>query len=393
MVARFYICYYNLEGFLIELKDVIKSYNDENIIVDNLSFKINEGELIVLIGESGCGKSTILKMINRLIEPNSGNIFIEGKNVKDFKKTELRRKIGYVIQQIGLMPHLTVAQNIAVIPKLEKKDAEYIKNKTIELMELVDLPYEEYKDRYPRELSGGQQQRVGVARALSNEPDIILMDEPFSALDPITSKQLQLELLKIQDTYHKTIVFVTHNIDEAFKLGDRIAILQEGKIIQYDTPEEILKHPINEFVENFIGKNRLWKTPDMLRASDVMDTHFIKISAGRSLPYAVELAKESGAKRLIVVEHRKDAKSKCLGLVRTSKLRKITDKTTKMSDIMNNDEESVPYDMSLFDVLNLRQEKGYKYTPVVDEQGFFVGLITNTSILKVVSDIIPEVED
>lgn len=393
MVARFHRCYYNLEGFLIELKNVIKSYNEENIIVDDLSFKINDGELIVLIGESGCGKSTILKMINRLIEPNSGDIIIEGKNVKEFKKTELRRKIGYVIQQIGLMPHLTVAQNIAVIPKLEKKDAEYIKNKTMELMELVDLPYEEYKDRYPRELSGGQQQRVGVARALSNEPDIILMDEPFSALDPITSKQLQLELLKIHDTYRKTIVFVTHNIDEAFKLGDRIAILQDGKIIQYDTPEEILKNPVNEFVENFIGKNRLWKTPDMLRASDVMDTNFVKISAGRSLPYALELAKESGAKRLIVVEKRKDIKNICLGMVSTSKLRKLTDKTTKMSDIMTNDEESVPHDMSLFDVLNLRQEKAYRYTPVVDEQGYIVGLITNTSILKVVSDIIPEVED
>ncbi len=178
----------------------------------------------------------------------------------------MRRNIGYVIQNVGLLPHLTIEKNIATVPRLCKKDPEAIHRKVHELMDLVELPYDSYATRYPRELSGGQQQRVGVARALANDPDVILMDEPFSALDPITREQLQNELLKLQQELHKTIVFVTHDIDEALKLGDRIAVMSDGKILQYDSPENILKHPVNAFVENFVGKDRLWKTPEMMKA-------------------------------------------------------------------------------------------------------------------------------
>jgi osmoprotectant transport system ATP-binding protein len=377
---------------LIELKNIKKSYDGEKVIVNDLNLKINSGELVVLIGESGCGKTTTMKMINRLIEPDSGEILIDGKNIEEIKKTDLRKNIGYVIQQVGLLPHLTISQNIALIPKMVKKNPEDILNKTMELMELVDLSYEDYKDRYPKELSGGQQQRVGVARALANDPDIILMDEPFSALDPITRQQLQIELLKLQDTLHKTIVFVTHDIDEAFKLGDRIAIMKDGVIIQYDIPEEILKNPKDEFIESFIGKNRLWRTPDLLRASDVMDKKFAKIGASRSISHAVEVSKERDAKVLVVVEKSQESKNVFKGLVRASSLKKAAN-NAKMSELMKTDIQCVNENECLVNVLNIRKETNNRYTPVIDDQGYLQGMITDISILNVVSDIIPEIEE
>nr|MDA3846545.1 betaine/proline/choline family ABC transporter ATP-binding protein [Vallitaleaceae bacterium] len=262
---------------MIRLVGVSKSYDKVINVVDNLDIEIKTGELVVLVGESGCGKTTTMKMINRLIETTEGAIFIDENNIKDVDKNELRRNIGYVIQDVGLFPHLTIDKNIAIVPSLCKMDQSLIDEKVRELLDTIELPYEEYAHRYPRELSGGQQQRVGVARALANDPDIILMDEPFSALDPITREQLQNELLKLQDTLNKTIVFVTHDIDEAIKIGDRIAVMADGNIIQYDTPEEILKNPINKFVENFVGADRLWKTPDMLKAQDIVNKKMTKI--------------------------------------------------------------------------------------------------------------------
>jgi len=380
---------------VIELKNINKNYDGVTDVVSNLNLVINDGELVVLIGESGCGKTTTMKMINRLIEPTSGNIYIDGKNIKQFKKTELRRNIGYVIQHIGLFPHLTIAQNVALIPKLVKNDPQEVLERVKELMGMIDLAYDDYSDRYPKELSGGQQQRVGVARALANDPDIVLMDEPFSALDPITRQQLQIELLKLQDTLHKTIVFVTHDIDEAFKLGDKIAIMSDGNIIQCDTPEEILKNPVNDFVENFIGVDRLWKTPEMLKASDVMDKRILKIGCNRSIASAVELIKESGIKMLIVVEKVLDSKNKFMGLVGSNRLRGlqgIDNHNTKMKDIMKTDVKCVHKDMCLVDVLSMRQENNLRYTPVLDGD-YLVGIISDTSIINVVTDVIPEREE
>jgi len=195
---------------VIKLKNVVKSYDGIKNVVDNLDLEINNGELVVLVGESGCGKTTTMKMINRLIEPTNGDIYIDNENIKTYNKNDLRRNIGYVIQNVGLFPHLTIEKNIATVPMLCKKDANEVNQKVEELLDLIELPHEEYAHRFPRELSGGQQQRVGVARALANDPDIILMDEPFSALDPITREQLQNELLLLQEDLHKTIVFVTH---------------------------------------------------------------------------------------------------------------------------------------------------------------------------------------
>ena len=378
---------------MINLKKITKTYDKKTNVVNNLDLEINKGELVVLVGESGCGKTTTMKMINRLIEPTSGEIFIDGKNIKSFNKNELRRNIGYVIQNIGLLPHLTIEKNIATVPLLSKKDKDDISKRVNEMLDLIELPYEQYAHRYPRELSGGQQQRIGVARALANDPDIILMDEPFSALDPITREQLQNELLKLQDELNKTIVFVTHDIDEALKLGDRIAVMSDGKILQYDTPEEILKNPINSFVETFVGADRLWKTPDMLKAEDIISKKLVKIGANRSVAHAIELMKEHDTSVLVVVDKVSEKPNKLLGIVGTNRLKGITDNSTKMKDIMKVNVIEIPHDMCLVDVLNVRKEKNIKYSPVTDEEGNIAGIITNTSIINVLTDIVPERED
>ncbi len=378
---------------MIELKGIVKSFDGTTNVVDDLNLVMNDGEITVLIGESGCGKTTTMKMINRLIEPTSGAILINGKDIKLFEKIELRRNIGYVIQQIGLFPHLTIGQNIALIPKLVKKKPQEILVKVKELMEMVGLSYNDYADRFPSELSGGQQQRIGVARALANDPDIILMDEPFSALDPITREQLQDELLKLQDELHKTIVFVTHDIDEAFKLGNKVALMKDGVIMQYDTPEGLLKNPVNDFVENFIGKDRLWKTPDMLKASDVMDKKVVRIGSNRSIANAIEIMKESGTQVLVVVEKSLDNKTKILGIVGINRLRSTESSDLKMKDIMKTDFKSTHKDACLASVLTMRKEGNLRYTPVLDDEGLLIGIITDTSILNVITDVMPESED
>lgn len=378
---------------MIEIKGVVKNYDGVTNVVDNLNLTINDGEIVVLIGESGCGKTTTMKMINRLIEPTSGAIEIDGKDIKQFEKIELRRNIGYVIQQVGLFPHLTIAQNIALIPKMMKKDSKEILAKVKELMGMIDLSYEDYAERYPGELSGGQQQRIGVARALANDPDIILMDEPFSALDPITREQLQNELLKLQDELHKTIIFVTHDIDEAFKIGDKVALMKDGAIIQYDTPEGMLKNPLNEFVENFIGKDRLWKTPDMLKAADVMDKKVVTIGKSRSIVNAIGIMRDRATKVLVVVQKTPEVRTKILGLVGINRLRGIENDDLRMQDIMKTDFKTVHKDDCLATVLTMRKEDKIKYTPVLDDDGSLIGIITDISVLNVITDVMPASED
>ena len=378
---------------MIVLKNVCKSYDGKTNVVDNLDLHIQKGEFVVLVGESGCGKTTTMKMINRLIEPTSGQIFINGEDIKSKNKNELRRNIGYVIQNVGLFPHNTIEENIATVPKLCNKKDEEILSKIKYLMDIIELPYEEYAYRYPRELSGGQQQRVGVARALANEPDVILMDEPFSALDPITREQLQDELLRLQEEFGKTIVFVTHDIDEAIKLGDKIAVICDGKIIQYDTPEEILKNPINEFVESFVGKDRLWKTPDMLKAQDIMSNKVVKVYGSRSVAQTIEIMKKHDTTVLAVVEKRARSTEKLLGIVGSNRFYGIENHETKMKDIMKTDVVKIPFDMPLTEVLNIRKEKKLRHSPVVDKEENLLGIITNTSILNVLSQIVPESEE
>jgi osmoprotectant transport system ATP-binding protein len=256
---------------MIELEKITKKYSGQAVpAVDQLSLSIPEGEICVLVGPSGCGKSTILRMINRMIEPTSGVVKINGNDVTHTDSDQLRMGIGYVIQQIGLLPHRTIAENIAIVPRLYKWPKEKIKKRVEELIMMMGLDLEKTWGKYPSQLSGGQMQRVGVARAMAVDPPIMLMDEPFGAVDRIARTHLQDELLRLQKEIKKTIVFVTHDINEAIKMGDRIAIFNAGKLVQYGTPEEILTNPVNEFVENFIGHDRVVKKLNLYLVEDAM---------------------------------------------------------------------------------------------------------------------------
>ena len=256
---------------MIRLEELTKRYPGQaEPAVDRVTMDIPEGEIVVFVGPSGCGKTTTLKMINRIIEPTSGRIVLRGEDVTRVDPDELRRHIGYVIQQIGLFPHMTIAQNVGLVPRLLKWDKARIGERVDELLALVGLEPSEYRNRYPKELSGGQRQRVGVARALGGDPPVMLMDEPFGAIDPITRDRLQNEFLRIQAEMRKTIVFVTHDIDEAIKMGDRIAILgMQSRIAQYDTPEMILTAPADGFVEDFIGSGAALKRLNLTRVREV----------------------------------------------------------------------------------------------------------------------------
>ena len=258
-------------GAMIELHGVGKTYPGSSVpAVADLDLAIPEGEILVLVGPSGCGKSTTLRLINRMIEPTSGRIVFDGEDVTAVNPDHLRRRIGYVIQQIGLFPHQTIAENIGTVPRLVGWDKARIAARVDELLDLTGLDPVQFRDRYPKELSGGQAQRVGVARALAADPPVLLMDEPFGAIDPITRDRLQNEFLRLQGDLKKTIVFVTHDIDEAIKMGDRIAILGEQSVIrQYDTPERILAYPVDEFVSDFIGAGSTLKGLNFERVRDL----------------------------------------------------------------------------------------------------------------------------
>lgn len=240
----------------IKFRNINKSFGDKEIIKD-LSFDIEEGQFITILGSSGSGKTTTLKMVNRLIEPNSGQIEINEKEIKEYDLIELRRQIGYVVQQIGLFPHITIEKNIATVPELLGWEPEKIKERVTELMALIQLPYSEYAHRYPKQLSGGQQQRIGVARALAANPQIMLLDEPFGSVDAITRKELQSQIKAIHaELDSKTFLFVTHDINEAFLLGDRVMIMDKGRIEQYDTPQNIIKNPKGAFVNSLLDTVR-----------------------------------------------------------------------------------------------------------------------------------------
>jgi osmoprotectant transport system ATP-binding protein len=270
-------------GAVVAFEHVTKRYGgpDAPPAVTDLTLTIPAGEVCVLVGPSGCGKTTTMKMVNRLIEPTSGRITIGGDDVMSLPPVELRRRIGYVIQQVGLFPHLTIGDNVGVVPRLLSWKASRIRERVDELLELVGLEPATYRDRYPNELSGGERQRVGVARALAADPPVMLMDEPFGAVDPIRRDRLQNEFLRLQEQVRKTIVFVTHDVDEAIKMADRIAILQRGGILaQYDTPAAILANPASEFVERFVGADRGLKRLSLARVGDLDLIEAVPVRAG-----------------------------------------------------------------------------------------------------------------
>ena len=291
-------------GARILLDNITKKYGGQSTpAVDNVTIEFPAGEITVLVGPSGCGKTTTMKMINRLIEPTSGRIMIGEEDVTNTDPDKLRRRIGYVIQGAGLFPHFTVGDNIALVPQMLKWDKQKISDRVDELLDLVGLEPEEYRDRYPRELSGGQQQRIGVARALAADPPVLLMDEPFGAVDPITRQRLQDELLRLQDELHKTIVFVTHDFDEALKLGDKIAILDKGsEVVQFDVPEQILTNPANEFVEGFVGHGAALKQLSLARVRDIELHEAAVAHIGDDPEEAKRLARSIDREHVIVLD-------------------------------------------------------------------------------------------
>lgn len=369
---------------LIEFQHVSKIYKGGKVAVDDINLSFDKGEFICFIGTSGSGKTTSMRMINRMTDPSKGKIFINGEDIQTTDPVKLRRKIGYVIQNIGLMPHMTIRENIVLVPKLLKVDLEE-RNKIAEKMiDLVELP-REMLDRYPNELSGGQQQRIGVVRALAANQDIILMDEPFGALDPITRDSLQDLVKDLQERLGKTIVFVTHDMDEALKLANRIAIMSEGKVIQFDTPDNILRHPANEFVEELIGEDRLIQAkPDVTTVGEVMLNNAITITPEKSLSEAIKLMREKRVDTLLVV----DGSGILKGFIDVETLDRRKNNATSVSDIINPKVFFVKKSSLLRDTLQRILKRGLKYVPVVDDQQKVVGILTRASLVDIVYDVI-----
>ncbi len=287
---------------MIRLERVTKVFPGSSApAVDHVSMEVAAGEICVLLGPSGCGKTTTLKMVNRLIEPTSGDIYIDGRNTADQNPVELRRSLGYVIQQIGLFPNKTIEDNICVVPDILGWDRTKSRQRAAELLEMAALDPSIFLQRYPRELSGGQQQRIGVLRALAADPPVLLMDEPFGAIDPINRAIIQDEFLKMQATLKKTVMFVSHDIDEAVKMADRIAIFREGRLVQYDTPDRLLAHPADSFVSDFVGGDRTLKRLQLLKVSDAMMHDPPKVTAADTLERAASLMEEHGHSAIVMV--------------------------------------------------------------------------------------------
>jgi len=367
------------DDVLIRLENITKQYpGTADAAVNNLTMDVHRGEVLVLVGPSGCGKSTTLRLINRLIEPSSGRIFLNGEDVTTMNPSLLRRKIGYVIQQVGLFPHRTIAENIATVPKLLNWDKDKISARVDELLDLVGMDPEVYRNRYPKELSGGQAQRVGVARALAADPDVLLMDEPFGAIDPITRDRLQNEFLRLQQDLKKTIVFVTHDIDEAIKMGNRIAILREqSEIAQLDTPEAILADPADEFVENFLGSGAILKSLTLMKISD-LELHQVPVfKAPVMRDKAIETLQDSDDSTSILL----DADDKPLRWLDLAALNRTSQPIEKSGRPITVDLQ--PED-TLQDALTAMLQSSVGLAAITDRKGKYLGCCTIESLAKLI---------
>lgn len=366
---------------MISFEKVSKRFKSTEVL-KSISFSIDQGDLVAFIGESGCGKTTLLKMVNRLLKPSSGNIFFKGKNIAELDEVSLRRQIGYVIQQTGLFPHMTVQENIELIPSLQKINPDTILQNTNRLLNMVGLEPDTFMNRYPTELSGGQQQRVGVARAFATDPDLILMDEPFSALDPMTRSDLQDELIYLQAKLKKTIMFVTHDMDEAVKIADKICIMRNGKILQYDTPENILKNPVDDYVSDFVGKNRIWASPEYIKVSDIMLDRPITVSPDITLLRCLDKMRQKKVDSLLVIDH---DDRRLLGILKARRIRDVESKSALADAYMNKEVITLSPDENILDALKLITEKNCSLVPVTDHRDRLVGLITRSSLVTALS--------
>lgn len=369
---------------MIEFQNVTKIYKGNKKAVSDISLSFDDSEFICFIGTSGSGKTTAMRMINRMIEPSSGKILIDGKNINDINPVELRRSVGYVIQSIGLLPHMTIRENITLVPKLLKWP-EHERNEIAERMiRLVELPVE-MLDRYPSELSGGQQQRIGVVRALAADQNIVLMDEPFGALDPITRDALQDFVKELQEKLGKTIVFVTHDMDEALKLATKIVIMSHGKVVQCDTPENILREPADDFVRELIGEERLIHSQqDYITVGEVVTLQAISITADKSISEAIRLMREKRVDTLLVV----DSTNTLKGYIDVEMINNQRGRSTIVGDIINRDVFFIRKKALLRDAIQKILKRGLKYVPVVDENKKLVGIITRSSLVDMVYETI-----
>ena len=365
---------------MIEFRHVSKDFHGK-VVLSDISMEIPTGELTVLIGPSGCGKTTTLKMINRLLSPSSGEIWIDGKNIETLDKVQLRRRIGYVIQQGGLFPHMTIRENIEIIARLAKGDPQAISRKTDQLMEMVDLDPAEYLDRYPTELSGGQQQRIGVIRALANDPEVVLFDEPFSALDPVTRSSLQDELVSMHEKMGTTMVFVTHDMDEAIKIADRICIMRNGHILQFDTPEQILKHPADDFIASFVGTERIWDSPEFIRVSDFMIKETITCHGDLNRNLCIKRMRDHHIDSLLVVDEQHHLR----GVVTRRALFRAESPLARAEEIMEPVRYTARDDDNIVNILRMVQEAEVNAVPVLDASEKLVGLLTNSSLVATLS--------
>jgi osmoprotectant transport system ATP-binding protein len=368
---------------MIKIENVTKKFPGMEIpAVKDLNLEVKAGDICVLVGPSGCGKTTTMKMINRIHEPTSGSIYIDGQDALKMNPIKLRLDIGYVIQEIGLFPHMTIAENVATVPNEKKWPKEKTKKKVAEMLTLVGLNPEQHGSRYPSELSGGQRQRVGVARAMATDPPIMLMDEPFGAVDPITRAKLQNEFLRIQERIGKTIVFVTHDIDEAIKMGDTIAVMRDGELIQHATPNDLLSAPADEFVSSLVGRNRSIKRLHLIRIRDILS------DLDRPKPAKVDTSvddirrqlDESDIRSVMVVD--KDNKLK--GIIGINDLKKKTGENA--ADYIQILDQSVTSDATLNDALSVMLECGEGYVAVVNEDDQYQGTITLGDLLSVVKE-------
>lgn len=367
---------------IIEFKNVRKIYGD-NVAVDTANLSVTAGEFICFIGTSGSGKTTLMRMINRMLKPSEGNIYFEGKDISSINPIHLRRKIGYVIQNIGLMPHMTIYENITLVPKLLKWSEDKKKAKAKELIKLVELP-EEFLDRYPSELSGGQQQRIGVIRALAADQDVILMDEPFGALDPITREGIQDLVKTLQEKMGKTIILVTHDMDEALKLASRIVVMDNGQMVQVGTPDDILHHPATEFVEKMIGEERLMHAQmDITPVKSIMLKEPVSITADQPISDAITLMRQRRVDTLLVIENQQ-----LIGFIDLESISNQYRKNLLVSDILQREVFKIREDALLRDASQKILKRGLKYVPVVDEQNHLTGIVTRSALVDMMYDVI-----
>lgn len=361
---------------MVKFTAVSKRYGSA-YAVKELNLHIRDNEFVVLIGPSGCGKTTTLKMVNRLIEPTSGTIEVGGKNILDLNPVDLRRGIGYVIQQIGLFPNMTIAQNVDVVPRLLGWDQARRRKRVEELLSMVNMDPAVYMDRYPTELSGGQQQRIGVLRALAAEPPLILMDEPFGALDPITREGLQDELKKLQNEVHKTVIFVTHDIDEALKLADRIVIMKDGLVVQDASPEQLLRNPANDFVASFLGKKRL-NGIDLQQVDQVMLDTPVAVTPNLGLAEGLALMKRKRVDMVLVI----DNEGRLLGSVSAEEVNGRHKEFKTIGELVGPELPVIERSATAREAFNRINEERLRYLPVVDERGVLVGLVTRSSMVN-----------